>query len=141
MSLEDRNLLEHGDWLNDKHICSVNELLQRQFPSQNDLQDSLVLFNLLSYGSGVEKFVQIINIACNHWLCISNELSPSGTIIKVYDSLPSYSTNSLQLRKQLLLFCRQHTARFKLSMLMFSGSQEVVLRFICHSICYHSLHG
>ena len=114
LSLEDRNLLEHGDWLNDKHIRSVNELLQRQFPSQNGLQDSLVLFNLLSYSSGVEKFVQIINIACNHWLCISNKLSPSGTIIEVYDSLPSYSTNSLQLCNQAAAILKTSYSSFQI---------------------------
>ena len=103
-----------SNWLSDKHIHSVNELLKRQVPSQNGLQDTVVLYNCLSYNSRVQDFVQIVNIAQNHWVCISNKLSLPG-IIEVYDSMPWYSINSLNLCKQAAAILKTSDSSFELN--------------------------
>ena len=68
-----------GDWLIDKHINTINELLHNQFPLLNDFQDPLTLVNsVYPYKSLSKNFIQIINISNQHRMCASNMLCTPG---------------------------------------------------------------
>ena len=40
---EDKDIICNGDWITDKHVSAMNTLLTAQFPTQQGLQDSLLL--------------------------------------------------------------------------------------------------
>ena len=106
LNLEDHSFLTNPQgWLTDKHILAVNKLLHIQFPSQNGLQSPLILAKQLKSNGSNENFVQIVNIANQHWVCISNRLSKDNKV-EVYDSLPYYTLSSLTLRKQVAAVIR-----------------------------------
>ena len=89
-----------GVWISDKHVCAINKLLLAHFPKQNGLQDPLALAECLTYNSQNQRFIQIINVSRNHWVCVGNTLAPPGTV-EVYDSIPCMSMNSINLHKQI----------------------------------------
>lgn len=43
LHMKDKNAICSGGWLNDRHLSAMNKLLRAQFPSQEGLQDSLLL--------------------------------------------------------------------------------------------------
>ena len=95
---EDKDIICNGDWITDKHVSAMNTLLTAQFPTQQGLQDSLLLAWHCRYESGASNFVQIINISRQHWVCASNVLSSPG-VVEVFDSMPKYSFDSSILKK------------------------------------------
>ena len=107
LTLNDKEELISGQWLSDKCINAALHLLKSQFPSQNGLQDTLILEKYKKYSSSSNNFVQIIHIP-NHWVCASNQFSPDGGV-DVYDSIPAYSANAYSLKYQLaaILKCKQ----------------------------------
>ena len=62
--------VEGNEWLTDKHINAVNNLLSHRFPSQNGLTCPLILDEYKKYESCSDNFVQIINISRKHWVCV-----------------------------------------------------------------------
>ena len=80
LHIEDKDEISNGGWLSDKHISAMNKLLTAQFPAQEGLQDCLLLARYNKYQSGVSKFVQVINISREHWVCASNILSSPGVV-------------------------------------------------------------
>ena len=87
-------------WLNDNHINGAQQLLQKQFPHQNGLQNTLLLAEKLQYRSNAHNFVQIFNLDRTHWVCASNIGCPPG-VVEVFDSIPSFSFKSYSLQQQL----------------------------------------
>ena len=78
---------------------AMNMLLLKQYPSQNGLQDPLVLAEFHEYNSGTEDFVQVVNIDCRHWVCISNKFCSPG-VVQIYDSMPHLTMSSAMVRHQ-----------------------------------------
>ena len=107
----DRKTLLSGGWLSDKHTNAAHKLMAQKFPSQHGLQDTLTLDKFDRYQSSNEDFIQLINVAGNHWVCASNRLSPPG-IVHVYDSLPSSSINSSSLHRQIAAIMKTEDASF-----------------------------
>ncbi len=62
----------------------------------------------MKFSGSNSNFVQIVNIANQHWVCISNKLTENGKV-EVYDSLPYYTLSSLTLRKQVAAMIRTPT--------------------------------
>ena len=58
----DKKQILEGKWLNDKHINAVNNLLQKQHPKVNGLQDPLLLYERQQW-RWCDYFVQIICVA------------------------------------------------------------------------------
>ena len=108
----DKKQILEGKWLNDKHINAVNNLLQKQHPNVNGLQDPLLLYERQQWRSSCDNFVQIICVARQHFVCASNINCPPG-VVDVYDSLPSYSVKSSTLRKQLAAIVRTDKSAFQ----------------------------
>ena len=108
----DKKQILEGKWLNDKHINAVNNLLQKQHPKVNGLQDLLLLYERQQWRSSCDNFVQIICVARQHFVCASNINCPPG-VVDVYDSLPSYSVKSSTLRKQLAAIVRTDKPAFE----------------------------
>ena len=108
----DKKQILEGKWLNDKHINAVNNLLQKQHPKVNGLQDPLLLYERQQWRSSCDNFVQIICVARQHFVCASNINCPPG-VVDVYDSLPSYSVKSSTLRKQLAAIVRTDKPAFQ----------------------------
>ena len=107
----DRKTLTSGGWLSDRHMNAAHNLMAQKFPSQHGLQDTLTLDKFDRYQSSNEDFVQLINVAGNHWVCASNHLSPPG-IVHVYDSQPSCSINSSSLHRQIAAIMKTENASF-----------------------------
>ena len=42
LTLADKNILQPGGWLNDKHIHAAQQLLKMQYPGVQGLQDPLL---------------------------------------------------------------------------------------------------
>lgn len=97
----------------DKHISTVNQLLAQRFQTLNGLVNPLVLAEYLRYTSGAKDFVQIVCLARNHWVCVSNLLSPPG-VVEVYDSVPTYSKTSTSLIKQVAAIMKTPSSSFEL---------------------------
>ena len=108
----DKKQILEGKWLNDKHVNAVNNLLQKQHPNVNGLQDPLLLYERQQWRSSCDNFVQIICVARQHFVCASNIKCPPG-VVDVYDSLPSYSVKSSTLRKQLAAIVRTDKSAFQ----------------------------
>ena len=89
----------------------MHKLMAQKFPSQHGLQDPLTLNKFDRYQSSNQDFIQVINVAGNHWVCASNRLSPPG-IVHVYDSRPSCSTNSSSLHRQIAAIMKTENASF-----------------------------
>lgn len=70
-------------WLNERLINAGQQLLRESFPHVSGLHD-VALANTTDKISGI--FVQIINVAQSHWICVSNHDRKLGAIM-VYDSM------------------------------------------------------
>ena len=83
-------LIDNGEWLTDEHIDGAQAMLAKHFPYIGGLQAVWVFISegCQSVGMPKEEFVQILNIAGNHWIMVSNVGCPKDTIT-VYDSLYS----------------------------------------------------
>ncbi len=109
LTLRDKQELTSGQWLNDLFINAAQQLLKIQFPSQNGLQDTVVLEAVMKFTSPCNNFVQIIHVE-DHWVCASNIFSPEG-YVDVYDSMPTLTMNShyLQLQLAAILKCSKNS--------------------------------
>ena len=97
LNQEDKNILESGQWLTDKHIVAAQNLLRKQFPHIQGLQPPYLeqknLFKPMP-SSGV----QIVNENSQHWACLSTLSSPPQAI-DLYDSLKTKKITSHILRQ------------------------------------------
>ena len=111
LKAEDKEILESGGWLNDRHIGAAQNLLKKQYPLINRLQNP-VLGSRLMFSVMPSDGIQIIN-HLNHWTCISTIGCQPGHV-DVYDSL--YSTLSPSAVQQVCNLL--HTKEAKLTVRM-----------------------
>ena len=113
LTLDDQEVLTGGRWLSSRHISAVHTLLKKQYPEQNGLQDTLQLSNKFNWVSNTKNFVQIVHISQNHWVCVSNRLTPDG-VVEVYDSIPATCNNTLTGQIAAIMKCssQQFTVRW-----------------------------
>lgn len=111
---EDKEILLSGQWLTDKHISAINTLLLKEYPEQNGLRNTVVLFEGLPWKSKADNFVQVINVSRNHWVCAANIGCPEN-IVNVYDSIPAYSIDSPSLKRQLAAILRTQAPSFEVN--------------------------
>jgi len=97
--LQHKKELISGLWLSDRLINAVQQLLKKQFPSQNELQDTVVFEAIMKFTSQNKNFVQIIHVE-DDWACASNIFSSEG-YVDVYDIKPTLTINSHCLKLQL----------------------------------------
>ena len=83
LTQDDQQALEGDHWLSNRHISAVNTLLRQQHLGQNGLQDTLELSKNLKWRSNSVDFVQIVHVSQNHWVCVSNILSPPDIVMAV----------------------------------------------------------
>ena len=77
-----------GQWLEDTHIDNVQALLSTSHPAVDGLQPSC-LFEASGcqfIGTPNGPFVQILNLAGNHWICLSNVGCNAGHINVFYSA-------------------------------------------------------
>ena len=81
-------VIESGEWLTDEHIDNAQAILAANFPYIGGLQATWVFISeeCQSLGTPKEDFVQIVNVAGNHWVTLSNIGCPKDTVM-LYDSL------------------------------------------------------
>ena len=84
MSDKDIETLENG-WLTDEHMLKANNVLKKDYPSADGLQDTLLQQNF-SWDIPSSEFVQVLHVNGNHWITISN-IGVSDQSVNVYDSL------------------------------------------------------
>lgn len=111
LNMEDKEVLDSGAWLSDKHIVAAQQLLHMQFPKIQSLQlpylEQRDLFKVMPYNG-----VQILNVNGNHWICVST-LSALSNTIDIYDSLRTKSL-SLNTIKQCSLLIKTKQKNIKL---------------------------
>ena len=78
-------------WLTDKHMSVANQILQRDHPLADGLQDTLLQQNL-AWQQPTSQYVQILHVNKSHWITISNinmnnPKDASRSTVYVYDSL------------------------------------------------------
>ncbi|XP_038069265.1 uncharacterized protein LOC119738441 [Patiria miniata] len=95
---KDRVLLTDGEWLTDNHIVAAQQLLHRQFPALEGLQEP-VLGNVLQFKPIVSDGIQVIQNGSNHWVT----LRKLGEKVKVMDSKNMGLTR--QLTHQVINLC------------------------------------
>ena len=134
LKAEDKNILESGGWLNDQHITAAQNLLKKQYPLINGLQNP-VLGSQLMFSIMPSDGVQIINHQ-NHWTCISTIGCHPGHI-DVYDSLYSNLSSPSAVQQVCNLL---HTKEDKLTVRMRnvqiqSGASDCRLFSIAFVVC------
>ena len=66
-------------------MLKANNILKKDYPSVNGLQDTLLQQNFW-WDIPTSEFVQILHVNGNHWITISN-IGVSDNSVNVYDSL------------------------------------------------------
>ena len=79
------NILRSNKWLDDTLIDLGQRMLQQQFQYIGGFQ-SVVLAEKFALIPQLGEFIQVLNVANNHWIMISTVGCPPSTI-DVYDSL------------------------------------------------------
>ena len=81
-------IIDNGEWLTDELIDTAQAMLAKHFPYIGCLQAAWVFISegCQSVGTPKDDFVQIMNIAGNHWITDSNIGCPKD-MIAIYDSL------------------------------------------------------
>ena len=79
-----RNILRSNKWLDDTLIDLGQRMLQQQFQYIDGFQ-SVVLAEKFALIPQLGEFIQVLNVANNHWIMISTVGCPPSTI-DVYDS-------------------------------------------------------
>ncbi len=97
---DDKELIETGRWLTDKHVTAAQMLLQKDFPQVNGLQET-TLAETGGWKILVTEGVQILNDSNQHWVCVSTIGCPPNTI-DIYDS--SFKKVTPNIIKQISLF-------------------------------------
>jgi hypothetical protein len=106
--------IKNGEWLTDEHVDNAQAILAQHFPYIRGLQAVWVFISegCQYVGTPTNEFVQILNIAGNHWITVSNIGCPKHTIT-VYDSLysdvnPSSRANFLRQIAYMLMPTSKH---------------------------------
>lgn len=131
LRLDDRDELLKQKWLTDKHIRAVNKLLRRQHPKQNGLQDTLLLTEQSVWESESNRFIQIINVNRQHWVCASNVGCPKD-VVDIYDSIPEYSIGSFTLRRQIATIIHTTNPTFELRFIDVQRQSGAVIVHFCY---------
>lgn len=105
LSEHERKVLRSHAWLSANHISAAQQLLKRDFPQQEGLQDTHYLLEKMVWSSSPSSFVQIIHVGGYHWACLSNKLSPDSNTIQLYDSLLSTPGTSIIEQACTILRC------------------------------------
>ena len=107
---EDKQLIETGDWLSDRHIAAAQMLLKKEIPKVDGFPkvDGLQLPTLAEAGRCnimVGEGIQILNDSNKHWICVSTIGCPPNTI-NIYDSLCGKVSPHIIKQIAALLHCR-----------------------------------
>ena len=99
LTYHDKDILEKGEKLSDKHINLTQRILKEKFPKINGLR--LTLLQDKSHKEPTNNALQIFHIDGDHWICAST-IGVSGKRVLVYDSAyTSWDESTLcLLRKQ-----------------------------------------
>lgn len=83
----DRDILTSaGEWLNDNLISAAQQLIKKEYPYINGLQNPILQRSMTFEIMESKAFVQCLNLLNNHWLTISTLGCPPDTV-RVYDSM------------------------------------------------------
>ena len=76
-------LQHHTEWLDDRIISHAQELIERKYKDTDGLQDPV----LQCFATVDGKFVQVLNVNNNHWICVAGNKNN-----EVYDSMGGNSS-------------------------------------------------
>ena len=86
---KEQKIISDGDWLTDRIIDAVQNVLRLAHPHIGGLQ-STILGETLTFDIQRGNFVQVLNVSRSHWITISN-IGCEPETIAIYDSLGSGS--------------------------------------------------
>ena len=79
--MEIEKILQHPtEWLDDRIINHAQELIKRKYKDTDGLQDPV----LRRFATVDRKFVQLLHVNNNHWICVAGNKSNE---VSVYDSM------------------------------------------------------
>ena len=79
--MEIEKILQHPtEWLDDKIINHAQEIIKRKYKDTDGLQDPV----LRRFATVDGKFVQVLHMNNNHWICVAGNKSYE---VSVYDSM------------------------------------------------------
>ena len=110
MSDKDIETLENG-WLTDEHMLKANNVLKKDYPTVDGLQDTLLQQNF-SWDIPSFEFVQVLHVNGNHWITISN-IGVSDQCVNVDDSL----YNGINLATKELIAKYVHKDKVKINIM------------------------
>ena len=98
------HILLSDEWLDD--LSCVQNMLQRKYPAVGGLQPPL-LAQKFAMEPQTGEFVQVLNIASNHWITIST-IGCKVSTVNVYDSMHGNLPTSAQRLVADLVQCQEH---------------------------------
>lgn len=88
LNISDKDDIESGMRLSDKHINFSQVLLKEQFPNLHGLDSTLLVANKPATVPDKSNYLQIIHCMNNHWITISTiGIQADSNTVNVYDSL------------------------------------------------------
>lgn len=111
LSQNDKEILQGGETLTDKHIDAAQRLLKKQFPNIHGLQ-SPTLQETNQWDVMRAEGVQILNENSNHWVCISTRECPPDTV-NVYDSVKTKISTHITRQVSYILHSQADSISFR----------------------------
>ena len=83
-----KEMILHGQKLDDQVISASQNLMKRMFPKQTGLRDTVVLEGAGRWDDKPNGFIQIVfDSSRQHWICVSNKYSEDG-VVEIFDTAP-----------------------------------------------------
>ena len=99
LTKEEHHIIAGGKWLSANCILAANQLLKKEFPFQQGLNDSSILADKLEWSSEPRDFVQILYIPSGHWACLSNKFCPHDQV-DLFNSLHTIPSPNGSIARQ-----------------------------------------
>ena len=95
LQLEDKTLIESGEWLTDQIIFAAQQLLKMRHPLVSGLQNTVLQYTKTLEVQSRKEFIQILHAGGSHWITVSTVGCPLASI-NVFDSMNLQLTSSLK---------------------------------------------
>ena len=119
--LADKATLQTSQWLNDNIIHAAQQLLKRTFAGMEGLKSPQLGNNLtFKHISTRSRYLQVLHINGNHWICVSNiglySQEPVTDRTFIYDSFVPDNIEC-QTKLQICSFVRPSSSSFRFEMM------------------------
>ena len=111
LTKEEYEIITGGKWLSANCMSAANQLLKKEFPFQQGLNDTSLLADRMEWSSKPEDFVQIIHIPSGDWACVSNKFCLPNEV-DLFDSLHKIPSSTGSIARQSCAILKLDTSSF-----------------------------